>query len=98
MPSSSSLLLKDGIVVVHDVRDHATGLKADLLVHGNRIVEIAPNITAAVGVEVIDCQNKIIAPGFVDTHRHMYNTPLRGRYADALVTDYIATGKRDMTP
>ena len=96
MPSSSSLLLKDGIIVVHDAMDHATGVKADLLVEGNRIVEIAPNITAAVGVEVIDCQNKIIAPGFVDTHRHMYNTPLRGRYADTLVTDYIVPGKRHM--
>ena len=96
MSSSSSLLLKGGIVVVHDTNDHASGIKADLLVRGNRIVEIAPNIMAGVGVEVINCQNKIIAPGFVDTHRHMYNTPLRGRYADSLITDYIVTGKSDM--
>lgn len=98
MASSSSLLLKNGTVIVHDANDHAAGIEADLLVRGNRIVEIAPNINVENGVEVIDCQDKIIAPGFVDTHRHMYNTPLRGRYADSMLMDYLVTGKSRRTP
>lgn len=92
---SSSLLLKNGTVIVHDTNDHAAGIKTDLLVRGNKIVEIAPNISAEDGVEVIDCQDKIIAPGFLDTHRHMYNTPLKGRYADSmLIAEYLVTGER----
>lgn len=93
MPPSSTLLLKNGTVVVHDANDHAAGIKADVLVRGNRIAEIGPDIAVMDGVEVIDCQDKIVAPGFVDTHRHMYNTGLRGRYADSVLTDYIVTGE-----
>ena len=95
MPPSSSLLLRNGTVIVNDANDHATGIRADVLVRGNKIIEIGPDIAIADGVDIIDCQDKIIAPGFVDTHRQMYTTPLRGRYADSLTTDYITTGKRD---
>lgn len=98
--SSSFLLLKNGTVVVHDAHDRASGIKADVLVRGNRIAAIAPSITVSdftgpgddIDVDILDCTDKIVAPGFIDTHRHMWTTGLRGRYADSLLMDYLVTG------
>lgn len=90
--TKSSILLKNGVVVVHEADDTAKGIKADLLIKGNKIAQISPEISADADVEVIDCTDKIIAPGFVDTHRHMYNIGLRGRHGDNLLTDYLVQG------
>ncbi|KAL6246344.1 hypothetical protein RBB50_006580 [Rhinocladiella similis] len=89
---SRPLLLKGGTVIMHDANDKAKGIKADVLVRGNKIAEISSDITAPDGAEVVDCQDKIIAPGFVDTHRHMWNTALRGRHGDNLLLDYLVQG------
>jgi N-acyl-D-amino-acid deacylase len=50
---------------------------ADVLLHGDRIVAIAPpgeidvQAVADVGAcETVDCSGKIIAPGFIDVHTH----------------------------
>lgn len=43
--------------------------KADVLVQGSTITKIAENIAETHGLELIDCTNKWITPGFVDTHR-----------------------------
>ena len=87
------LLLKDGVVIVHDTNDHATAVKADLLIKENQIVDISPDIATPAGTTVIDCTDKIIAPGFIDTHRHMYTIGLRGRHGNNLLADYIVQGE-----
>lgn len=86
-------LLKNGVVIVHGEDDSARGVKADLLIEDDRIVRIQPNLTATADVHVIDCTDKIIAPGFIDTHRHMYNTALKGRHGDNTLPDYLVQGK-----
>ena len=86
------LLLKNGVVIVHDADDAAQTFKADVLIQGNKIVDIAPDIAPSNGAEVVDCADKIIAPGFVDTHRHMYTIGLRGRHGDDLLNDYLVHG------
>ena len=87
-------LLKNGIVIVHDDQDIARGIRADLLIEGDRIARIEPNLSVASDVKVvIDCTDKIIAPGFIDTHRHMYNIALRGRHGNDTLVDYLVKGK-----
>ena len=63
-------LLKGGTIAtcVQGSKD-ARVYKADVLIEGNSITRIEENIAPAPAVEVIDCQNKWITPGFVDTHR-----------------------------
>ncbi|AEM85700.1 amidohydrolase family protein [Streptomyces violaceusniger] len=50
----------------------------DLLIEGDRIVRIGTVLEAPAGAEVVDATGRIIVPGFVDTHRHMWQAILRG--------------------
>lgn len=50
----------------------------DLLVIDNEIKEIAKNIIILPEYEVIDASNKVMSPGFVNTHHHLYQTLFRG--------------------
>ncbi|MGW1727642.1 amidohydrolase family protein [Streptomyces sp. NPDC002306] len=49
---------------------------ADLLVEGDTITAVGPHLDAADAV-VVDATGTILAPGFVDTHRHAWEAQLR---------------------
>ena len=72
--------------------DHAIGdfERADVLIEHGKIAAVRPNIAAA-DAEVIDAARMIVAPGFVDTHRHMWQGILRNVLPDGSLDDYIAT-------
>ena len=63
--------------------------QGDVLIEGDRIIAIAPRITAD-DAEVIDADDHIVLPGFVDTHRHTWQTCVRHRYADIDPQIYFA--------
>ncbi|ROS76131.1 N-acyl-D-amino-acid deacylase [Curtobacterium sp. PhB130] len=44
--------------------------RADVLVEGDRIVRVAPDITAPPGATVVDCGERLVLPGLVDAHSH----------------------------
>ena len=90
--ASSSILFCGGILLVHSADDTVVPTRADLLVTGNIITSIALSIDPPPGAEIIDCTNKLISPGFVDTHRHMWNTALKGRHANEVLKEYIFSG------
>lgn len=48
----------------------ADALKSDLLIDGDRIVKVEPNITPQEGCEVVNLEGLSIAPGFIDAHSH----------------------------
>ena len=83
------VLLKGGVVLTMDsgVGDFE---KADVLIDGSKIARVAPNIAAATG-SVIDAANMIVMPGFVDTHRHIWQGQLRNILPNGrLAPDYGA--------
>ncbi|KAL6923968.1 hypothetical protein FSST1_001242 [Fusarium sambucinum] len=100
MPSSSMrngslsrrLLLKGGTVLIHDDQDNVQALERDILIESNQIIKIASKIEDVADAELIECDSKIISPGFVDTHHHLWQTQLKGRHADELLLDYMASG------
>jgi cytosine/adenosine deaminase-related metal-dependent hydrolase/ribose/xylose/arabinose/galactoside ABC-type transport system permease subunit len=49
---------------------------ADVLIDGGEIVQIGPGLAAA-DAEVIDASGMIVMPGFVDSHRHIWEGLLR---------------------
>jgi cytosine/adenosine deaminase-related metal-dependent hydrolase len=50
--------------------------EADVLIDGSKIAAVEPNLQAT-DAEVIDASNMIVMPGFVDTHRHIWEGILR---------------------
>lgn len=61
----------------------------DMLIENERIVAVAPRIDAP-DAELIDAADMIVLPGFVDTHRHTWQTCVRHRYADIDPQIYFA--------
>jgi len=49
----------------------------DLLIEGEEIAAVAPSVEAS-GCEVVDASGAIVIPGFVDSHRHTWETSARG--------------------
>jgi 5-methylthioadenosine/S-adenosylhomocysteine deaminase len=60
---------------------------ADVLIEGSRIAAIRPRIEAS-DAEIFDATNRIVIPGFVDTHRHMWQGFLRNIQPNASLVDY----------
>ncbi|MDH3279754.1 MAG: amidohydrolase family protein [Gammaproteobacteria bacterium] len=75
-------LLKGGIVLSLDpaVGDFEV---ADVLIEGNKIVAVGPNLKAA--AQVVDCSGKIVMPGFIATHHHRYETVQRSIISDGYI-------------
>ena len=76
-------LIKGGHVLSMDpgVGNFAAG---DVLLEGSRIVEVAAVIDAP-DAAVIDATDKVVMPGFIDTHHHLFETALRSFLADSIL-------------
>jgi 5-methylthioadenosine/S-adenosylhomocysteine deaminase len=61
----------------------------DVLVVDGRIAEVGVNLTAPDDAQEVDAKGGILIPGFVDTHRHMWQTAMRGYGADWTLTQYF---------
>jgi len=63
------LVLKGGRVI-----DPAQGLDqvADVAFSGGRVAAVEPHISAAASADVQDVSGRIVAPGFIDLHTHVY--------------------------
>ena len=92
-------LIRGGIVLSLDpaVGDFSTG---DILVEGDEIVAVGPNLSAN-GAEIIDAGGMIVMPGFVDTHRHIWEGLLRNIGTDVPLegrTSYISHVLHKLAP
>jgi 5-methylthioadenosine/S-adenosylhomocysteine deaminase len=81
------ILIKGGIVLSQDP-DVGELPEADVLVDGDRIVEVGRNVSAT-DAKVIDAAGDIVIPGFVDTHRHTWETSIRTSAPDYTLGAYF---------
>src|SRR3712207_743963 len=82
------VVLRGGTVLTMD--DSCTVLRdADVLVVGDRIAGVGPRLEAPEGAVEIDASGGIVMPGMIDTHRHMWQTAMRGYGADWTLTQYF---------
>jgi 5-methylthioadenosine/S-adenosylhomocysteine deaminase len=93
------ILLKGGVVITLDRRigDFA---QADVLIEDGKIREVRPNIAvSADAAAVIDASNRIVIPGFIDTHSHSYQGLLRNIMPNGLLSpDYNRDVQSTLTP
>jgi 5-methylthioadenosine/S-adenosylhomocysteine deaminase len=85
---TDSVLFRNGTVLTMDDR-HTLLPNADVLVIGRRIAEVGVGLAAPEGATVIDATGGILMPGMIDTHRHMWQTAMRGYGADWTLTQYF---------
>lgn len=86
--SQQELLISGGHVITLD--PHVGDLpQADVLVREGIITEIGPDLAAhAPGARVIDARGRLVMPGLVDTHRHVWQGALGGSTGQVSLAGY----------
>ncbi|HEX5512085.1 MAG TPA: amidohydrolase family protein [Actinomycetales bacterium] len=82
------LAFRGGLVLTMDDQ-HSVLEAADVLVVGDRIEAVGRGLAAPDGTVEIDASGGIVMPGMIDTHRHMWQTAMRGYGADWTLTQYF---------
>ncbi len=85
------VVLRGGLVLTmdSDVGAHRVRPATDVLVVGDRIADVGPDLVVPDGTVEIDASDGIVMPGMIDTHRHMWQTAMRGYGADWTLTQYF---------
>jgi len=71
--------------------------RGDILIEGARIAAVGPDL-GPVDAEIVDAGAMIAIPGFVDTHRHTWQSCLRGLSVDWTHRHYYAGTRGVMGP
>ncbi|WP_284744941.1 amidohydrolase family protein [Amycolatopsis sp. RTGN1] len=85
---SGSIVLRGGTVLTLDDA-HRVLPGEDVLVTGGEIAAIGPALEVSAGTTEIDAAGGIVMPGMIDTHRHLWQTAMRGYGADWTLTQYF---------
>jgi len=81
-------LIKGGYVLT---QDPALGemAGADVLIEGDRIAAVGKDLSAD-GAQTIDATGDLVIPGFIDTHRHTWETSIRTCAPDYTLSAYFS--------
>src|SRR5438067_6021295 len=91
------ILLRNAAILTLDpaIGNFASG---DLLVQNGKIAQIAPRIDPSPDTAVADMTNRILIPGFIDTHVHSYQGLLRSLLPSGVVDpDYNRDIQNNLT-
>jgi 5-methylthioadenosine/S-adenosylhomocysteine deaminase len=80
-------LIRGGTVLTMDPA--TPGGLVDVLVEGQVISRIGPSLDVEDAL-IVDASDMLVIPGFVDTHRHNWQTQLRGIASDWSLPEYLA--------
>ena len=61
------LVIRNGCIVDGSGR---SGYRADVGITGGRVRRIAPRIESSLACHTIDAEDRVVSPGFIDTHTH----------------------------
>jgi cytosine/adenosine deaminase-related metal-dependent hydrolase len=82
------IVFRNGTVLTMD-NSHQVLTGADVLVTGDRIAAVGTGLAVPEGAAEIDARGGIVMPGMIDTHRHMWQTAMRGYGADWTLSQYF---------
>jgi len=80
-------LIDNGYIITMD--PELGSFKGDILLDGDKIVQIAPEIKPSKGVQKIDARDMIVMPGLIDNHRHMWQGVIHGMATDLTFGEYF---------
>src|SRR3954471_2765477 len=80
-------LLRGGWVIPMDRGPEV--FRGDVLVEGDRIAAVG-DVGPVADADVVDARDRIVLPGLIDTHRHLWQSALRGIAADWTLGQYFA--------
>src|ERR671914_2518658 len=86
-PGRPVVLRRGTVLTMNDAHDVLQD--ADVLVVGEQIAAVGPELEVPDGAYEIDAGGGIVMPGMIDTHRHMWQTAMRGYGADWTLTQYF---------
>jgi cytosine/adenosine deaminase-related metal-dependent hydrolase len=98
MHSSSSTIIRGGTVVTSADADPTTDGPADVLIRDGRIAAVGLGLAVPAGAAVIDARGKVVLPGLVDTHRHVWQSALGGVGNRVSLGGYFGTVIAGMAP
>jgi 5-methylthioadenosine/S-adenosylhomocysteine deaminase len=87
-------LVRGGAIVTMD-RNIGDLARGDILVEGDRIAAIGPEIEAS-NAKVVDAADMIVLPGLINGHLHTWQTGLRGLASDWTVSEYMKAMHRGL--
>jgi 5-methylthioadenosine/S-adenosylhomocysteine deaminase len=85
---SKRTLLRGGIIITSATPGESLE-GADLLIDDGKVAAIGHDLAVA-DAEIIDVTGRIVLPGFVDTHRHTWQSVVRNVASDWSLTEYLA--------
>lgn len=89
-------LITNGFVITMD-RSRTTFSKGQILIGDDKVLAVGHDLPTD-GAEVVDAQGGIVMPGFVDNHRHMWQTNLRAMLADWTLHEYMRGIRFSISP
>ncbi len=91
--ATSAILLSGGTIIAFDAETELPLVirNGSLLVEGDTITSVSDSIPSDLpaDTEVVDCGDKIITPGFIDTHRHGWQTVFKTLGSNTTLTEYF---------
>jgi 5-methylthioadenosine/S-adenosylhomocysteine deaminase len=83
------MVIRGGYVLTLD-KDRGDLPGGDVLIEDGTIEEIGRSIDVG-DAEIVDATRCIVMPGFIDTHRHTWQTPVRGIVPSCTLDEYFAS-------
>ena len=72
------ILIQNALAIVCCDAEDTVLENCDILIHHNEIIKIATNIPVT-DAKVIDATNKILYPGLINTHHHLFQSFVRNQ-------------------
>jgi 5-methylthioadenosine/S-adenosylhomocysteine deaminase len=88
IPPGRPIVFRNATVLTMDGA-HRVLHGADVLISGESIAEVGHRLQVPAETAEIDATGGIVMPGMIDTHRHMWQTAMRGYGADWTLTQYF---------
>ncbi|KAI4722415.1 Metallo-dependent hydrolase [Aureobasidium sp. EXF-10727] len=92
---ANSTLFQGGTIITFDEASRLPVALhgSSLLVTGDSIAKIfdsSDNVTIPTGTEIVNVEGKIVSPGFIDTHRHSWQTAYKTLGSNTTLAEYFS--------